>query len=135
MNYWLVKQEPEEFSWSDCLAAGEALWDGVRNYQARNNLKAMRLGDQVLFYHSVTDKKIVGLMEVNQEAFPDPTDPQWIAVRFRPLRSLAQPVGLEVVKADPLLAELPLVKQSRLSVMPIPAAAFERILELSGGLE
>jgi predicted RNA-binding protein with PUA-like domain len=132
MNYWLVKQEPEAFSWDDFVKANVAVWDGVRNYAARNNLKAMALGDRVLYYHSVTGKCVVGIAEVSKEAYPDPTDDtgKWVAVELIPLQPLHVPVKLEDIKKDSVLVETPLVRIPRLSVMPLTPEQYHRILEL-----
>ncbi|MEZ4984212.1 MAG: EVE domain-containing protein [Saprospiraceae bacterium] len=133
MNYWLVKSEPDEFSFDMLMQQGPSIWDGVRNYQARNNLRSMKMGDQVLFYHSREGLEIVGIATVVQEFFPDPTATtgDWSAVRLQALRLLPHPVSLAVIKADPALADLGLVRNPRLSVMPIPPPAFEHILSLS----
>ncbi|GAB3275527.1 EVE domain-containing protein [Larkinella harenae] len=134
MNYWLVKTEPDAYSWDDFSKQGKAVWDGVRNYQARNNLAAMRLGDQVLFYHSVTGKEIVGLAKVSCECYPDPTipeDPRWVVVELEPVSVFPKPVTLHQMKADPLLQNLPLFRLSRLSVVPIHIDDFEHILALA----
>lgn len=132
MQYWLVKQEPEEYSWADLVRDGRTIWSGVRNFQARNNLKAMKKGDLVLFYHSVTEKSIVGLARVLKEAFPERTRDKgdWVAVEIAPHSPLPRPVTLDEIKANRL--DIPLVKNSRLSVMPIPAREFERLLLLAG---
>lgn len=132
MNYWLVKQEPESYSFDDLLRDGKTDWTGVRNYQARNNLRAMRIGDRVLFYHSVSEKSIVGLAEVSRTEFPDPTDEKWIAVEIKPSRKLTKPVNLEQIKAEKSLENIPLIKHSRLSVMPLTETEFETIVKLSG---
>lgn len=131
-QYWLVKQEPSQYPFAQLVAEGRTVWDGVRNYQARNNLRAMRPGDRVLYYHSGSETAVVGLAEVSREAFPDPTtdDPRWVAVELKPVKALRRPVTLETIKADPVLREIPLVRQSRLSVMPLTRAAFDRILAL-----
>ena len=131
-NYWLVKSEPESYAWSTFVKDGRAAWTGVRNFQARNNLRAMKKGDLVAFYHSVTGKEIIGLARVEQEAYPDPTAEQgdWSCVDLVPVKPLKQPVLLEAIKADKVLSEMPLVKQSRLSVTPLAAAQFERLLKL-----
>ena len=131
-NYWLVKSEPESYAWSTLVKDGRAAWTGVRNFQARNNLRAMKKGDLVAFYHSVTGKEIIGLARVEQEAYPDPTAEQgdWSCVDLVPVKPLKQPVSLEAIKADKVLSEMPLVKQSRLSVTPLAAAQFERLLKL-----
>ncbi|MVM37155.1 EVE domain-containing protein [Spirosoma sp. HMF3257] len=122
MNYWLVKSEPDVYGWHHFNEQGRAVWDGVRNYQARNNLKAMRLGDQVLFYHSVTNIGVVGLAKVVRESYPDPTSPEdlrWVVIELEPVMALDKPVSLARIKAEPLLANLSLIRQSRLSVMPV----------------
>lgn len=133
MNYWLVKQEPEKYSWADLLKEGSTAWTGVRNFQARNNLRAMKKGDPVLFYHSVSDKKVVGLARVAREAYPDPTaeEGDWVGVDLVAVKTLAVPVSLEAVKADRVLRDIHLVKQGRLSVMPLTRQQFERLLKLS----
>jgi predicted RNA-binding protein with PUA-like domain len=133
MNYWLVKQEPEAYSWADLLRDGRTEWTGVRNFQARNNLRAMRKEDPVFFYHSVTDKKVVGLARVEREAYPDPTADggDWVSVDLVPVKTLTAAVGLEAVKSDKILRAIPLVKQGRLSVMPLTRDQFERLLKLS----
>ncbi len=129
-QYWMVKQEPEAYSWSDFVREGGTDWTGVRNFQARNNLQAMRKGDTVLFYHSVSEKAVVGLARVEKSAFPDPTadDQKWVSVRLVPGKALRKPVTLETIKADPALKTLPLVRQSRLSVIPLTAAEYRAIL-------
>ena len=131
MNYWLVKQEPEAYSFDDLVRDGKTDWTGVRNYQARNNLRAMRSGDRVLFYHSGAEKSVVGLAEVSREEFPDPTDEKWIAVEIKPIEKLGRAVSLAEIKADETLAEIALLKQSRLSVVPLTEAEFERLSRLS----
>ncbi len=131
--YWLVKQEPGDYPWSQFVADGKTEWTGVRNFQARANLAAMKVGDLVLYYHSNVGKEIVGVAKVTRTAAPDPTadEPGWLSVELRPVRALRQPVTLDQVKADPLLREMALVKQSRLSVMPVTASQYERILAIS----
>jgi predicted RNA-binding protein with PUA-like domain len=131
-HYWLVKQEPTTYSFDQLVADGRTMWDGVRNFQARNNLKAMRAGDRVLFYHSVVGTAVVGVCEVAREAYPDPTakDPGWLAVDLVPVRKLKHPVTLEQVKADRRLRDVPLVRQSRLSVMPLEKAEFDAIVKM-----
>jgi len=133
-GFWLVKQEPTKYPFEQLLRDKKTTWDGVRNHQARNNLEAMKKGDQVLYYHSNVGQEVVGLCEVAKEAFPDPTadDPRWLAVVLVPKKTFARPVTLADIKADPKLCDIPLVKQSRLSVMPLPRAAFERIVKLGG---
>jgi len=129
---WLVKSEPFKYAWSDLVRDGSTYWDGVRNAQARNNLTAMHRGDWVLYYHSNEGKEVVGVARVTKEAYPDPTsdDERWVVVDLAPLKALKRPVTLAEIKADRRLAKVPLVTQSRLSVMPIERRAFERILEL-----
>ncbi len=133
MKYWLAKSEPKKYSWDDFVSEGRDYWDGVRNYQARNNLSAMKIGDRVLFYHSVTGKEVVGIAEVVREAYQDPTtdDERWVAVDMVPVEKLARPVTLADIKAEPALAEVALVKQSRLSVVPLLASEYRKILSLA----
>jgi len=130
MNYWLVKQEPSKYSWEQFVKDGGTFWDGVRNFQARNNLKAMKKSDRVFFYHSVTGKEIRGVAEVTREAYPDPADGNWVMVDLKPLSPLKKPVSLEDIKAHPDLVDIPLIRQSRLSVMPLDAKTFQLILKL-----
>ena len=134
MNYWLVKSEPEAYSWAAFVKEGKAAWTGVRNFTARNNLRAMKKGDQVFFYHSVADKAIVGLACVAREFYPDPTaeEGDWSCVDLEPVKPLKIPVSLDAIKADKILKEMKLVKQSRLSVSPLTPAEFSRLLELAG---
>lgn len=133
MNHWLVKQEPESYSWNDFLKDGKTAWTGVRNFQARNNLRAMKQGDLVLYYHSVSEKRIVGLAKVAREFYPDPTakEGDWSCVELVPVKALAEPVPLELIKKDPLLKEMPLLRNSRLSVTPVTAAQFDHLLALA----
>ncbi len=131
MNYWLVKQEPEKYSFDDLLKDKKTVWDGVRNYQARNNLRDMKTGDQVLFYHSVSEKSVVGLAEISKENFADPSDEKWLAVEIKPVEKFAKPVTLDEIKAEKTLENIALIKQSRLSVMPLTKKEFEKILKLS----
>jgi predicted RNA-binding protein with PUA-like domain len=133
-NHWLVKQEPEAYAWSQFVTDGRTPWTGVRNFQARNHLRAMRAGDLVLYYHSVTGKEVVGIARVDREHFPDPTaeEGDWSAVEFVPVKALKKPVSLDTLKADAATRDIPLIRQSRLSVMPLTAEAFQRILELGG---
>jgi predicted RNA-binding protein with PUA-like domain len=132
MNYWMVKQEPEAYSFDDLIEEGKTVWTGVRNFQARNNLRAMKTGDKVLFYHSVSQKSVVGIAEVSREEFPDPTDEKWIAVEIKPLEKLAKAVTLDQIKAEKSLENIALIKQSRLSVVPLKREEFEQIIKLSG---
>jgi predicted RNA-binding protein with PUA-like domain len=131
-QYWLVKQEPEEFSWADFVRDGKAQWTGVRNFQARNNLRLMHEGDPVLFYHSGKDRCVVGIARVGREAYPDPTasEGDWSAVDLLPDRPLARPVSLQAIKGDKHLQGMPLLKQSRLSVIKIEREHFDRVLRL-----
>jgi predicted RNA-binding protein with PUA-like domain len=133
MNYWLVKQEPEAYSWLNFVKDGGTGWTGVRNFSARNNLRAMKSREPVFYYHSGGEKSVVGLARVNRECYPDPTadEGQWVAVDLTPVKSLAIPVTLSQIKADKILKEMVLVKQSRLSVVPVTGAQFTRLLELS----
>ena len=132
-NYWLVKQEPEAYSWTTFVKEGRTAWTGVRNFQARNNLRAMKKDDLVLFYHSVSEKQVVGLARVDKEAYPDPTatEGDWSVVDLRPVKTLQVPVTLAGIKADKILKDMPLVRQSRLSVTSVTAPQFNRILKLS----
>lgn len=133
-QYWLVKSEPEAYSFADLLRDRTTDWTGVRNFAARLHLKAMRRGDPVLFYESVTTKAVVGLAEVSRPAFPDPTADEegWVAVGLKAGAALASPVTLAQIKAEPALKDIPLLRQSRLSVMPLKRSEFERILKLGG---
>lgn len=132
MNYWLVKSEPVKYSWTKFNEDGRTFWDGVRNYQARNNLRDMRVGDLVLFYHSNDGKEVVGVAKVVKESYQDPTtdDTNWLVVDLSPVQTLAKPVTLEQIKADERLQNISLVRQGRLSVMPLKNEEFDRILEL-----
>ncbi|MCH7499925.1 MAG: EVE domain-containing protein [Nitrospina sp.] len=132
MQFWLVKQEPSKYNWQQFVEDRETYWDGVRNYQARNNLQAMKKGDRVLFYHSVVGKEIKGIARVTRESYPDPTtdDPAWVVVDLKPVKPMKVPVTLEQIKSHAKLREMALVKQSRLSVMPLTPAEFKIILAL-----
>jgi predicted RNA-binding protein with PUA-like domain len=132
MNHWLVKSEPFKYSWEKFNQDGRTFWDGVRNYQARNNLKAMQEGDLVLFYHSNEGKNVVGIAKVVKEFYQDPTtdDANWVVVDLSPVESLKNPVSLEQIKAEPSLTDISLVRQGRLSVMPLKAEEFDKILEM-----
>ena len=132
MNHWLVKSEPFKYSWEKFNKDGRTFWDGVRNYQARNNLREMKEGDLVLFYHSNEGKEVVGIAKVVKEFYQDPTteDPNWVVVDLAPVETLKNPVTLEVIKADERLKNISLVKQGRLSVMSLNVEEFDRILEL-----
>ena len=133
MQYWLVKSEPFKYSWDKFNQEGRTFWDGVRNYQARNNLRAMATGDLVMWYHSNEGKEIVGIARVAKEAYQDPTteDPNWVVVDLEPVESLKRPVTLEEIKADEALKDIGLVRQGRLSVMGLKREEFDRILELA----
>jgi predicted RNA-binding protein with PUA-like domain len=133
MNHWLVKSEPFKYSWEKFNEEGRTFWDGVRNFQARNNLRAMKEGDVVLFYHSNEGKAVVGVAKVVKESYQDPTtdDSNWLVVDLAPVETLKRPVTLEEIKADSRLKDIGLVKQGRLSVMGLKAEEFDRILELA----
>ncbi|MEJ8802856.1 EVE domain-containing protein [Pontibacter sp. H249] len=132
MQYWLVKSEPETYSWADLVKDGKTMWDGVRNYQARNNMQQMLPGDMVLFYHSVSEKAIVGIAKVDKAAYPDPTakEGNWVVVDLVPFRDFKEPVTLEQIKKDERLQNIALLRQSRLSVMPLKAEEFDVLLAL-----
>jgi predicted RNA-binding protein with PUA-like domain len=130
MHYWIVKTEPSTYSWKDLEVKREDIWDGVRNYQARNFLNLMAVGDQVLIYHSGAEKALVGLAQVAESAFPDPQDEAWVAVKLRAIQSLSMPVPLSRLQAEPSLAEISLLKQSRLSVHSLSKEAYQLILTL-----
>ncbi len=131
-QWWLVKSEPEAYSFAQLEKDGSTAWTGVRNFQARNNLRAMKKGDSVLFYHSVSDKQVVGVAKVLREAYPDPTatEGDWSCVDLEPAKALAKPVPLDALKADAVTQNLPLIRQSRLSVTPVTKEQFDRIIKL-----
>jgi predicted RNA-binding protein with PUA-like domain len=133
MNYWLIKSEPVKYPWQQLVEDKETFWDGVRNYAARNNLKAMKKGDMLLYYHSNEGLEIVGVAKVSKEHFPDPTidDETWVAINVKPVKALKKFITLSQIKADPILKEMALVKLSRLSVSPVKVEEFDRILMLS----
>ncbi len=133
MAYWLVKSEPGEWSWDDHVRDDVAEWDGVRNHQAANNLRAMKIGDRAFFYHSVNEKRIVGVLEVVREFYPDPTDPsgRFDMVDFKALFPVNRPVTLAEIKAEPALADLALVRHSRLSVMPVSDEHWRLLCEMA----
>jgi predicted RNA-binding protein with PUA-like domain len=133
MNYWLVKSEPFKYSWDDFVKEGVSVWDGVRNYQARNNLKEMKKGDWVFFYHSNEGMEVIGLAEVKKEFYQDPTteDPRWVVIEIVPIKKLNKTVTLKMMKSDDRLSNLALIKQSRLSVTPVEKQEFDIILSLS----
>lgn len=126
----MVKTEPSSYAWDDFLKKGEDVWDGVRNYQARNFLKEMQLGDPVLFYHSGKDKAVVGVAEVSSEAFPDPKDADWVAVSLKVKQAISQPVTLEAIKSEDRLSAMLMLRQSRLSVMAVTKEEFDLILKM-----
>lgn len=134
MKCWLVKSEPETYAWAQFVKDGRTAWTGVRNYQARIYLRAMRRGDRALFYHSNEGKNVVGIAKVVKAAYPDPTatEGDWSCVDLAPAETLAHPIGLDTIKSDPPLEEMVLVKNSRLSVQPVTEKQFNRILELAG---
>jgi predicted RNA-binding protein with PUA-like domain len=134
-SFWLVKQEPSSYSWSDFLAEGETSWTGVRNFSARNNLRKMRLGDEVLFYHSGDEKGVVGIAKVTRTAYPDPTakEGDWSAVRLVPVKPLPRVVTLREIKSNSRLKGIPLVRQSRLSVMALAKSEFREIVNMTRG--
>jgi len=134
MKYWLVKSEPGSWSWDDQVKKGVEHWDGVRNYQAANNMKAMKIGDKAFFYHSVNEKQVVGIVEVVKEYYPDPSDKsgRFGMVDFKAVEPVPNPVTLADIKAEPRLAELALIKQSRLSVVPIDAKSWKLICKMGG---
>ena len=133
-QYWVVKSEPAAYSWQDFVRDGKAAWTGVRNFQARNHLRAMKRGDLVFFYHSVSEKQVLGVAEVAVEAYPDPTakEGDWSAIEIVPMKALVVPVPLDTIKADPILSQIMLVRNSRLSVSSLTAAQFKRLLVLAG---
>jgi predicted RNA-binding protein with PUA-like domain len=131
MNYWLLKTEPDTFSWTDLQKDGKAVWDGVRNFQARKNLKVMKEGDSAFIYHTGDEKAIVGISTVTREGYPEPKAPDWVAVNLAPLKALAKPVSLSQVKQDKILQKMVLARVARLSVQPVTKEEFDRVLELS----
>lgn len=135
MKHWLVKSEPHKYAWDMLVKDKRTVWDGVRNYQARNNLREMMLGDEVLFYHSNEGMNVVGIAKVVREFYQDPTteDERWVSVDIAPLRPLKKAVSLETIKSIPMLENISLVRQGRLSVMPLTRAEFDKILELGEG--
>jgi len=132
-GHWLVKQEPEDYSWDDLMRDGSTQWSGVRNFQARNNLRQMKVGDAVLFYHSGKEKSVVGIARVSKAAYPDPTAKEegWIAVDIKPAQRLTNPVSLADIKANAKLSDLLLVRQSRLSVVPVGESEFDEIVRMA----
>ena len=134
-NFWLVKQEPSSYSWSDFITEGQTSWTGVRNYAARNNLRKMHKDDEVLFYHSGEDKAVVGIAKVTRTAYQDPTakEGDWSTVDLAAVKPMRRPVTLREIKANPRLKGIPLIRQSRLSVMPLAESAFHEIVKMSSG--
>ncbi len=132
MNYWLVKTEPETYSWDNLVDDKKTTWDGVRNFRARSNLKKMAKGDLVFVYHTGDEKAIIGLAKITREAFPDPKDHEWVAVELSPYKKLSRPVTLAEVKSNKKLASMTLVRVARLSVQPVLPEEFEIILKTSG---
>ena len=133
MAHWLMKSEPESYGWADLVRDGGTEWDGVRNNAARLHLKAMKRGDEAFFYHSMSEKAVVGIMRVTREAEPDPKAPDWVRVRVEPVKALPRPVTLAEIKAEPRLAKMELIRQSRLSVAPVRHEEWEVVLELAKG--
>jgi predicted RNA-binding protein with PUA-like domain len=131
MARWLMKSEPESYSWADLVRDGGTEWDGVRNNAARLHLKAMRQGDEAFFYHSMSDKAVVGIMRVTRGAEPDPKAPEWVRVQVEPVKPLAKPVTLAEIKAEPALAKMELIRQSRLSVAPVRDEEWAKVLEIA----
>ena len=132
MAYWLMKSEPDSYSWDDLIRDGATEWDGVRNNAARLHLKAMKPGDEALFYHSMSDKAAVGIMRVTRGAEPDPKASDWVRVRVEPVRALDRAVTLAAIKAEPSLAKMELIRQSRLSVAPVRDEEWAKVLEMAG---
>ena len=131
MARWLMKSEPESYSWADLVQDGGTEWDGVRNNAARLHLRAMKAGDEAFFYHSMSDKAVVGVMRITREALPDPKAPDWVRVRVEPVRQLERPVTLAEIKAEPSLAKMELIRQSRLSVAPVRDEEWRLILQMA----
>jgi predicted RNA-binding protein with PUA-like domain len=132
-RYWLMKSEPDAYGWDDLVAEGEGTWDGVRNYRARNNLAAMKVGDRAFFYHSNLGKEIVGIVEISEAGLTDPSDPdgEWAAVKVKPVEKLARPVTLKEIKAERALQDSEIIRQSRLSVAELKPAEWKKILRMS----
>ena len=132
MNYWLVKSEPGTYGWADLVRDGRTVWDGVRNFQARNNLRAMKAGDRALFYHSVNERSVLGVARIASDPYPDPKAKDWTVVDVEPDYALREPVSLDRIKDEKALQEMVLLRQSRLSVQPVRKAEFEAIVKLGG---
>jgi len=131
MNYWLLKTEPDTFSWDDLMRDKKATWDGVRNFQARSNLKAMKKGDWAFIYHTGEDKSVIGISEITREAYPDPQDAEWVVVDLKPVKKLKSSVTLAAVKKDKKLADMMLVRSARLSVQPVKKEEFDYVIGMS----
>ncbi len=133
INYWLIKSEPNKYSWDQLEKDGETFWDGVRNFEARNNLREMKKGDLLLYYHSNEGKEVVGIAKVKKESFQDPTtdDERWLAIDVEPFKKLKKPVSLATMKATPQLQGMKMVRQGRISVTPVTVEEFDKIIELS----
>jgi predicted RNA-binding protein with PUA-like domain len=131
MAYWLMKSEPESYSWADLVRDGGTEWDGVRNNAARLHLRAMKKGDEAFLYHSMSDKTVVGIMRITREAQPDPKDAGWLSVRVEPVQALKRPVTLAEIKAEPKLSKMELIRQSRLSVAPVRDEEWTLILKMA----
>jgi predicted RNA-binding protein with PUA-like domain len=132
MAWWLMKSEPSSYSWDDLVRDGGTEWDGVRNNAARLHLRAMKVGDQAFFYHSMDERAVVGIMRIARGPQPDPKDNDWVSVRVEPVKPLARPVGLKAIKTEPKLAQMELIRQSRLSVAPVRAEEWKLILKMAG---
>jgi predicted RNA-binding protein with PUA-like domain len=132
MAYWLMKSEPAAYSWDDLVRDGGTEWDGVRNNAARLHLKTMKAGDEAFLYHSMSDKAVVGIMRITREAQADPKDAEWVSVQVEPVRALGRPVTLAQIKAEPSLSSMELIRQSRLSVAPVRAEEWRKVLEMAG---
>ena len=133
MAHWLMKSEPESFSWNDLVRDGGTEWDGVRNNAARLHLRAMKPGDEAFLYHSMSDKAVVGIMRIASEPRPDPKDGAWVSVRVEPVRAFERPVTLAAIKAEPALAGMELIRQSRLSVCPVRGEEWDKVLQMGSG--
>jgi predicted RNA-binding protein with PUA-like domain len=134
-RYWLMKSEPDAYGWNDLVKEGEGTWDGVRNHRAANNLRAMQVGDEAFFYHSNIGKEIVGIVTISEAGLTDPSDPdgKWAAVKVKPVRKVKRPVTLKQIKADPRLADMEMIRLSRLSVAEVTAEDWDYIVSLAGG--
>jgi predicted RNA-binding protein with PUA-like domain len=135
MAFWLMKSEPDAYSWDDLNREGEGTWDGVRNHAAALHLKAMQVGDHALFYHSNIGKEAVGIITISQTAHPDPTEPEgtrWVSVKVKPVKRLANPVTLAAIKGEPALADMAMIRQSRLSVAPVRADEWAILMRMAG---